>query len=335
MITPARLRFVSLALLCCLLPAGGTATAQENAAAEVEDRFGDVVSIFSGDIHIPAGLHQHGSVVCLGGEARIEGEVDGDVVVILGSLENHGTVQGSVTGVLTEQHHSDARIDGELVSVLGSIELERTRVTNKLVNILGTLKSDATSSTPSVNFGFGSWFPSLLSLFFWLRLLRLLAIFVLLLLLAALVPERIRLIGEEAPVRYALAFFVGLLGYLGLLVVVGLLAATVVGLPLAIFLYAILKWLGIAGIFFAVGRRLGRALGRDISLLGAVMLSFGLYVLITLAPTPLGLFGLVLSGALWLLFFFVIQVPAVGLVLLTWAGGRSGRTTPFVPPNPP
>ncbi len=329
MTTLSRLRFVGFALLCGLLPA------QQNAAAEGVERFGDVVSIFGDDIHIPADLRQHGSVVCVGGEARIEGEVEGDVVVILGSLENHGIVRGRVTGVLTEQRHQDARIDGELVSVLGSIELERTQVDSELVNVIGTLKRDATSSTPSLNLGLGRWFPDLLSLFFWLRLLRLLAIFVLLLLLTALVPERIRLIGEEAPLRYALAFFVGLLGYLGLLVLLGLLAATVVGLPLAILLYGVLKWLGIAGIFFAVGHRLGRALGRDISLLGAVMLCFGLYVLVTLAPTPLGVLGLAVSGALWLLFFFVVQVPAVGLVLLTWAGGRSGRTTPFVPPNPP
>ena len=39
--------------------------------------------------------------------------------------------------------------------------------------------------------------------------------FVLLLLIVALVPERVRFLGEEAPVRFVAAFFIGLLGYIG------------------------------------------------------------------------------------------------------------------------
>jgi hypothetical protein len=306
--------------------------AVEEVPTEVHDRYGDVVSVFSGDVHVPAHTRQHGTVVCIGGHALIEGEVTEDVVVILGSLENRGKIGRAVTGVLTDQEHRDATVGRELVSVLGSVDLENTRVSRELFNILGSFRRDERSSAPSVNIGFGTWFPDLASMIIWMRLLRLFFLFVLLLILAALVPERIRAVGEEAPVRYALAFFVGLLGYIGLLIVLGLLTVTVIGLPIAIFAFVVFKWMGIAGIFFAIGRRLGHGLHREMSLLGAVMLTFGLYALITLLPTALGVLGLLVSFLIGTMFFVLVEVPAVGLVLLTRAGGRAGRVAPVAPP---
>jgi hypothetical protein len=331
--TPA---FVLGIVLCCGFLAGSVA-AQDEIPIETYDRHGDVVSVLSGHIHIPIDVVQRGSVVSIGGNVLIEGEVTGDVVVILGELENRGKIRGAVTGVLSEQRHRNSSVGRELVSVLGSVDLEATRVSRELISILGSFRRDTLSSPASINIGFGSWFPDLRSMIFWLRLLRLFSVFVLLILLAALVPERIQILGEEAPVRYAAAFFLGLLGYLGMLIALGLLTVTVIGVPLAILGFVVLKWMGIAGIFLAVGRRLGRVLNREMSLLGAVMLVFGLYVAISMAPTVLGIFGLVVSGMLSVLFFFVVQVPAVGLVLLTLAGTRTGRpaVTDSTPPPPP
>jgi len=341
--TMPRLRRLAIVAAClfaavplCAQEQNETAAA-EDVQTEIHDRYGDIVSVFSGDIHVPANTRQRGTIVCIGGHVLIEGEVTQDVVVILGSLENRGKIGNAVTGVLADQKHRDARVGRELVSVLGSVDLDNTRVSRELFNILGSFRRDERSSAPSINIGFGSWFPDLASMIIWIRLLRIFFLFVLLLILAALVPERIRAIGEEAPVRYAAAFFVGLLGYLGLLIVLGLLTATVIGLPVAIFAFVVFKWMGIAGIFFAIGRRLGRALNREMSLLGAVMLTFGLYALITLLPTALGVLGLLVSILIGTMFFVLVEVPAVGLVLLTRAGGRAGRLAPApaAPPAPP
>jgi len=326
---------VAGALLMTLLAVTPSVFGAEDAVAERVDRYGDLVSIFSGDLRVPPDTRQRGSLICVGGHVTIEGEVTGDVVVILGSLDNRGRVGGSVTGVVADQTHTDARVDRELVNVLGSLALERTRVSREMINILGSLDRDTDSSTPSVNISFGSWFPSVWSMIFWLRLMRWIGVFVLILILAALVPERIVLIGDEAPIRYAVAFFVGILGYLGMLVIMGLLAATVIGLPLAIVTFWILKWLGIAGLFFAVGRRLGRAFGREMSLLGAVLLTFALYVAISAAPTPLGLFGLVILILLRCVFFLLIDLPAVGLVILTVAGTRTRAAVTVIPAPAP
>jgi hypothetical protein len=128
------------------------------------------------------------------------------------------------------------------------------------------------------------------------------------------------------------AFFVGLLGYLGWLIVFTLLSATVIGIPVALLAFYVLKWLGVAGIFCAVGRRFGAGIGREMSILGAVLLTFGVYALATLLPTPLGLFGLgLIWGVLGLLFFLLVEVPAVGLAILTRAGGALSAPPPMPP----
>jgi hypothetical protein len=322
----------TLLILLVGLVAAGAVPAGTDPEERVVKR-GDLVSIFAGDIHVPANTRQRGTVVCVGGSVTIEGEVSQDVVVIMGSLTLSGSVDGTVTAVLSDQVLADAEIDDEYVNVLGSIQMQNTSVSGEFVNILGSVERDAVSTPPKINFGLG-WFPSLWTLLFWGRLVRLLAAFVLLLLLVAVVPDRIRLIGDEAPVRYVAAFFVGLLGYLGLLIVLGLLSATVVGIPLFFFAYWVLKWMGIAGIFFAIGRGLGRAFGREMSLLGAVLLTFAIYAVITVAPTPLRAFGLPLSLMVGTLFVLVVQVPAVGLIILTRVGGYASAA-PGPLPQPP
>jgi hypothetical protein len=97
--------------------------------------------------------------------------------------------------------------------------------------------------------------------------------------------------------------------------------------------FYVLKWMGVAGIFFAVGRRMGRSFGREMSLLGATLLTFGIYVLITMAPTPLGIVGLLFAGVARLVFFIVVEAPAVGMMMLTRLGTR--RRDDMSQPPPP
>jgi hypothetical protein len=294
--------------------------------------------VFSGEIHIPADVRQRGNVVCIGGRVVIEGDVTENVVVIMGKLELSGSVGGAVTGVLSDMELSDAEVSRELVSVVSGLQLERSVVKRELVNILGPLDRDELTQLKDqlVNIGFGGkWFPSFWALLFWFRLFHKFIIFVLLVVLALLVPERIRLMGEEAPVRYVPAFFMGLLGYIGLWVVLGLLSVTVVGFPVAMFAFYVLKWMGIAALFYAVGRQLGRVVGGSLSVLGAVLLVFAIYTVVMMAPMALGPTGLLLVGVLKVLFFLVFALPAVGLVLLTRFGTRGSSSEAVAPPEPP
>jgi hypothetical protein len=322
---PAFALFLALSA-AVVLPAGVTRAQESDLPGEPREveRWGDLVSVFSGDVHVPANVRQRGTVVCVGGTAVIEGRVTQDVVVIFGDLELTGSVDGQVTGVLSSMELRGATVSRELVSVLGDLELEDSTVSRELVSVLGKLDRDELTRAAGqiVNIGFGRWAPSIWAVLFWVRLFHKFMVFVLLLVLVLLVPERIQLMGEEAAVRYAPAFFVGLLGYVGLWVLLGLLSFTVVGIPVALFAFYVLKWMGIAAIFYAVGRRLGRGVGFSPSVLGSVLLVFAIYVVFLLAPMALGWIGLVIVGVLQLVFLLLVALPAVGLVILTRCGGR-------------
>jgi len=322
-------RMPILLLLCLawLLPLG-VSIAQESAepaAAESPKpvrRHGDLVSVFSGDIHIPAHVEQWGTIVSVGGDVVVEGKVRGEIVVIGGSLTLSGSVRGSAIGVLTNISARDAEISDQLINIAGTLDKEDTYVCGQFVNI-----------------GFGDGWISLAkpfgvlgALLFWGRLVKLLVVFVLILLLAALVPDRIRAIAEATPIRLVPAFFMGLLAYLGLWVVCALLLVTVIGVPLAIFLFIILKWLGITGMFYFFGNRLGRAVGREMSLLGAVMLGFLPYVLLILLPSAFGLPGLLVAIMIHCMIWLFLEIPGIGLVLLTRAGSppRQRRAVPKI-----
>jgi len=328
-----------LGLLALTLWSSGTAVSDDQEERRpLQTMRGDRISIFSGDIHVPEHVYRRGSVICVGGDVVVDGAVSQDIVVVLGSVKVTGTVEGTITGVLSDLTLEDAEVDREVFNILGSLRLEDSIVGGDLFNILGDLtRSGSVIAREVVNIG--PWFPGSRHLLLWIRLSGMVVVFVLLLALVALVPERIRVIGEAAPARYLPAFFVGILGYLGLLVIVGLLTATLIGLPLAVFGFYVLKWLGIAGILYAVGRRLGRSFGLEMSILGAVVLTYTLIVLIKLAPTPLGFWGLFLMVIIGTLFFLLVEIPAVGLVILTRFGTRPGNRVVVAgdvpPPGPP
>lgn len=322
-----------LAGLFCLAAAVPPAVAQESdspaaereapAPVERERRHGDLVSVFSGEIRVPAHVDQWGSVIAIGDDVVIEGRVRGQVVVIGGNLELSGYVGGDVIGVLSNVTARGAEIDDQLINVAGTLDKDpSTSVGEQLVDI-GFGKGLRSLSQP---------FGVLGALLFWGRLLRLLLVFLLILLLVVVVPERIRAISAEVPHRLLPAFLVGILGYLAYWIVLVLLLATVVGVVLAWVLFVLMKWLAITGIFHFLGQRVGRALGREMSLLGAVLLGFAPYLLLVLVPSFLGLPGLILAVLLSVVIWLFLEVPAVGLVILTRAGGRA---SPAAAPAPP
>jgi hypothetical protein len=308
---------LALTMLGAILPAFG----QSELPGErpIERVRGDLIHIFTGDVEIPAGTIREGVVVSVGGRVKIHGEVDGNVVVVLGALEiDGGTVRNNVTGVLSDMRLENARVEGELVNVLGGMDHRNVLVGREMFD-LGL---------------FGTWLPPLLTVITWLRVLGLLCAFAIVVLLVAIAPDRVRLIGQEAAARYVSALFAGLLVYLVLLLfLLPLALATLIGLPFLLLALVVLKWLGLAGIFHALGQRVGRAFGREVSPLGAVMIVFAVYVAVLLALSPWGIWGLVAIALFHMVFFVFFEVPALGLVVLTRAGTRGGAR-PSGPPVP-
>jgi hypothetical protein len=280
---------------------------------------GEKIAILS-DLEIPPGKEIRGSVVCVGGNVRLLGKVRGDVVVIGGKLEMSGQASGSVVGVASKLVlRPGASVRGDLVNVAGGLDRDGARVGGQVVNIGMGGRWFAHMPGPFGILGF---------LLFWIAFLKLVLVFIGLLLLTAIAPDRVRLLGEEAPIRPFLAFFAGLGGYIVLTMVMILLCITIIGIPVALLLYfafVIVKWLGLAGIFQAIGRRIGRLFGRELSLLGAVLLGFLPLAILRFIPLCVG-------SIIW----FVLDATAVGLVILTRFGTRrhGALAAPPAPPPP-
>jgi hypothetical protein len=318
-------RWIMGAFLLSLLCLAGPMTEAEGVEDEERRvRNGPSVSVFGQEIEIPANVIHRDPVVCIGCTARIEGEVRDNVVVIFGELEMDGAEIGNnVVGVFSKMRVRDSYVEETLVNALGS--LDRDSLSGNVVNI-------------SLPFG---WAPRVHTILFWYRAVGLLLAFIALVGAVSIAPERVEVLAREAPVRYFASFFVGLLGYLAFLIVLTLLMATIIGLPAGILFFKVLKWVGIAGIFLCLGRRIGRSFGREMSPLGAVLLIFGLYAGFVLLMSWLGIAGFIVLALFRLFFWLMFEVPAVGLMILT-RFGTNGRTSVYagvdpvvtVPPDP-
>lgn len=322
----ARLWAVAAATVAALVALSGPPAAAE----ETLDLRGDRIEIFGEDVRIAAGERLDGSIVAVGGDVVVEGVVERDVVVVLGSLTVRGRVDGNATAVLADVSLDGAEIGGDLVHVLGGYEEAGVRLGGQ-----------------SFKLGHGAPFDGAWRFLLWVRVFHKLAVFLLVVAIVAVAPARVRALADEAPIRYLAAVFTGLLAYVAFFAVLGLLLFTVVGAAAAWAAFVVLKWVGVAGIFFAVGRALLRSFGRtEVSVLGGTLLAFALWAAIAVAPGLFGMAGLVVSLILRPMFFLLVEAPAIGLVVLTGVGSaRRGlrraavaaarEPGPPLPPPPP
>ena len=273
--------------------------------------------------HVPAGQVHDDDIVAILGKVKIEGEVTGDVVVIMGSLEISGTVRGDVVGVMSPLHiHDTAKIEGDLVCIGGPLErASLARIEGEVVNL------SFLDAVPFLRGGLAGFWKFI----YLLKLISLALLFLAILLITALVPRRLSVIAAAFPDRWGMAILAGILGYCVTIVLGFILICTLIGIPLAIGLFfaaKVVKWIGLASLFFLIGHTLGRNLfKRDLSHIAAVLGGFAVYALISLVP----IFGGVFS--------FVMGVLALGISILTRFGseegwGRSGTPLPPVAPPP-
>lgn len=283
-------------------------------------RDGDLQGI-NEDITIHEGETHDGNVTCIRGNITIDGHVNGDVTVVAGSLNLRGSVDGDVTAVFSRaEFDAGADIEGDLTNIGGSLQRNGAKIQGQVVNIpLGI-------SVPSFGrHGWRSGWGEFEGFLFWWKLFATFLFFVCALLLAALVPDRIRLISEEAPHRLFSAFVFGLIGYMVFVFSELFLTITIIGIPLVLILYlvfVVLKWLAMCGIFHQIGRRMGRGMGREMSLLGAIFLGMLPFALLRFVPFCIGF-------CIW----FLVEILAFGYLILTRVGTR-GSSPQVSPPGP-
>jgi hypothetical protein len=274
------------------------------------------------DITIRAGETHDGDVTCVRGHVTIEGHVNGNVTVVGGSLHLKGTVDGNVTCVVSRVDlDPKSAIHGELTNVGGTLHRNGASVQGQVVNIPFGI------SLPSWGRGIHPDIEEFTGFLFWWKIFALFLFFICALLLAALVPDRIRLISEEAPTRLFTALIFGLLGYVVFVFAQFFLAITLIGIPLVFLSYlvfVVLKWLAMCGIFHQIGTRIGRSFGREMSLLGAILLGGLPFVFLRFVPFCIGF-------CIW----FLVEIVAFGYLILTRVGTRGSHAPMPHPPAPP
>jgi hypothetical protein len=210
-----------------LLAAAPTAFAQEDRVT------------FGGDIHVRAGETVR-DVVTMGGDARIEGTVTGDVATMGGDVDvrEGAVVQGDLESMGGDLRvREGAAVHGDVATMGGDVELDQGAAVDGSVTENQSGWSipavPELSDVPHVRSGFalgdmiGNFFGSLASYAL---------LFVLGLLLMGVAPDRYEAL-QVAIVRQPLrSFGMGLLGTIGAVVAIVVLAITVIGIPAAVLL---------------------------------------------------------------------------------------------------
>jgi hypothetical protein len=264
---------------------------------------------------VPKGSVHEGDLVSIMGDVRVEGKVTGTVVCVLGDLKVSGSVDGDVVSIMSRTDLGGAaQISGEFVNVGWSpIGLTGADIGGEKVNI------NFMNLVPFA--GHGGGLRGLLRFLFILALIKLVILFITLIIITALIPRRLAVMAAAFPQKWGWSFVVGLLAYVGIWIGVLFLAVTLIGIPLAIFLWfagKVINVMGLAAIMYLTGQTLGRNLwGRQLPHLASVLAGFVIFALIWMIP------------GLGFVFSFVISVMAVGLAITTRFGAE-----PAVQPAP-
>lgn len=336
-------RFVWLLCLLPLLPAFAEepgaalppATDPDASAASVEEpaaperRFGGEKVAVLTTIEVAPDEIVHGNVVCIGGRAVVAGRVTGDLVVVGGTLELTGAVRGGLVAVgSTVSFGPDSSVRRDVVTVGSVVEDAGLAYEGERVNVIPVL------GIPTARGAFGVFS----ALFGWIALLRVFLVFVVILAYLALAPRQVLELSERVRSGYLRALLVGLLVHLAFFVLCLLLTITVIGLPVVLALVAgfwMLRILGRAGLFHAVGAAAGRGISREMSLVGATLLGFVPWALLLVLPLFFGFGGLILAIALRIVLKLLVDCPAVGGMLEWLVEQRRARGPAVPPPAPP
>jgi hypothetical protein len=262
----------------------------------------------SDDQVVPAGKVHQGDLVSVMGNVRVDGKVTGTVVCVLGDLKVSGSVEGDVVSIMSRTDLGGAaQISGEFVNVGWTP--------------LGVAGSSVGGETVNVNFmnlipfaGHGGGIRGLLRFLFILALIKLALLFLTMVVITSLIPRRLAVMAAAFPQKWGWSFVVGLLTYVGLWIAILVLVVTLIGIPLALFLWfagKAIKWMGLAAIMYLAGQTIGRNLwGKQLPHLASVLSGFIIFAFMSILP-----------GIGWI-FSFVTSVLAVGLAITTRFGAE-------------
>lgn len=318
-----------------------------------------------GSVHVRADETVE-QVFVVGGSATIDGTVEEDATVFGGDLRVNGTVHKDVVAIGGNVHLGpDSKVGGDVTSVAGRVlrddgsEVDgRIQELKRSWNLpLGKSDDDEPDDGSSWHWGWSPW-RGLVG--FGVTLASLVAFALLILLVVAAAPRQVERVGariSEDPVRSGLVGLLVLVLFFPLLVMTSvLLAVTIIGIPILVFLWLTVVFLGGPALvvsfllgYTAVAVRVGRFLETRFSWrLGPTAYAAALVGVLALSALGVvGDFASALGGILFLGFLFsflgaltvlcavlvgfggVCQVFLAGRTVLRWKvpGGRTLETS--------
>lgn len=263
---------------------------------------GDSVTIFGNEV-IPAGDIVSGDAVVVFGNLDIKGAVRGDVVSVFGNVDIYGEANGDVVAVFGNVTvHDNAVIGGDTVGVLGNVtKSPGAIVRGDVVDTNQSFMPENFDFMPNMSFGMG--FGSIIGMAIMYGLSCL---------VAAILPDRVRLMAETSKHGIGRRFGIGLLVLLVFMLMIPILMITIVGIIpaiLLIFAFMLVALISTTAVYIAVGQKIAAAVeGRNAIY---IQLLIGLVVVGALGILPL--LGFLASMAV----FFV----GLGVAFDTKVGG--------------
>jgi cytoskeletal protein CcmA (bactofilin family) len=283
----------------------------------------------SGPVAVGPNVRVDGPVISVDGSVVIAGTVDGDVLVVHGSAVVLGRVTGAVT-VVSGDVAVSGRVGDNVTALRGQITLARTAVVHGDVRSSDrpVVASGARVTGTVEKTDFSAWFTAAgwIALFLWWVAVTI-TLFVIGILLVMLFPRAARTtVGVGRSVPGTVAIWGAILG-LGLPAFIGVLAATVIALPLALVgvLALVLAFpLGYVVTSFLIGRMIAKS-AHDV-----VAFIVGFAILRALALIP---------GLGWLIGFLAAAYGIGALAVNAWRTGHPREeatpgATPGAAPTP-
>lgn len=267
-------------------------------------------------------------VVVIGGNARIDGLVEGDVVVVGGRADVNGTIDGQLVVVMGDANIGpNALIDDEAVIVGGRLNLDPKSKVDK-----GKIEVVSGRMLPTLTW-MRDWFTAGLLLgrplppgmgLGWIVALTILGLY---LLCALVFPRSVATTVNTLDSTPAIAFFTGLLGLIFLAPLCFLLLISVVGIILIPFVVAATLAAIIIGkisVLCFVGQQIGRQFPRPYlqNPLAAILVGGLIFILLYMIP--------IIGIILWK----VSLVLAFGAALVTLFGSFRKESATTRPPTP-
>ena len=261
------------------------------------------------------------NIVVVGGNARIDGTVDGDLVVVFGkvTLGTNAVIKGDVVNVLGGTDvGANSKMEGDFTAVLSNALLgPGVEVEGDVHVVGGRLEADSSvkyAHRPDV-VGFEQWADAIGWLFSYLKegpgMLRPIApglgwvwmvaggYFVFRLLVTLIARKPVAATSRVLADRPLMSLLAGIITILLIGPVAALLSFTVIG-PFALFFaYWIAGIIGTAGVYCLVGQQLGRLTG--VTALQNLLLSAIVGTVIIYGAYCVPILGLLVFGIVWLL----------------------------------